>query len=199
LTRPNVSVYIHVAYILSLWWRPVAAEEEIGLTTQDRAGPGSAGPVVRSAEQQGLASHVIALAVASWRDLDLNWGHGIHDFFTEDGVYDFAGDKAEGRDAIRDRFRGRRLAGERTTLHIVSNFGCGPRRADTVTLMYYVCVFGADGLAVQQVRLPTLLGTIDDVFEYQRDGGWLVSTRVFRPLFNDPNDRVGRRANASLR
>jgi hypothetical protein len=169
------------------------------LRTQDRTGPGVAGSAVDGPEQERLETRLVALAVASWRDLDLHSGDGFHDYFTDDGVFNFAGDRAEGRAAIRERFRARRRAGERTTLHIVSNFQCGPRHANTVALSYYVCVFGADGLAVQHVKLPTLLGTIDDVFEYQADGRWQVSTREFRPLFNDPNDRVGRRANGTVR
>jgi hypothetical protein len=145
-----------------------------------------------------LLARLAALAAESWRDVDLNEGLLLHEYFAEDGVFNFAGDKTQGRAAIRQRYVLRRQSGERATIHLVSNFILSAADAHEAVLRYYICVFGADGLPTLHVSLPTLIGTIDDTFVLT-DSGWRIGSRVFRPVFYDPTDRVGRRASGNLR
>jgi hypothetical protein len=146
----------------------------------------------------GLLPRLAALAAESWRDVDLNEGLSLHEYFTEDGVFNFAGDLTEGRAAIRQRYVLRRQSGARATIHLVSNFILSAADAHEAVLHYYICVFGADGSPTLHVSLPTLIGTIDDIFVLT-DAGWRIGSRVFRPVFYDPTDRVGRRASGNLR
>lgn len=157
-----------------------------------------------SATSDALVQHLSGLSVGSWRDLDFNWGARFHEYFTEDGIFDFAGDQSRGRSAIRDRFVARRESGDRSSLHMVSNFSIvshgrdGATAEQQVKLAYYVCVFGADGPAPLEVALPTLAGTLADDYVQVGDR-WLIKLRRFSPVFFDPNDRVGRRANGDVR
>lgn len=128
-----------------------------------------------------------------WRDLDEQGGRGWADRFTSAGVFDFNGSEVAGRETLREHFAKRQLAPPRVTAHLLSNVLVGPVSGEHATVSAQICVFGGDGNAPLPIALPTLIGLVEDRFERQPDGAWLVARRSFRPRFFNPDDRVGRR------
>lgn len=138
-----------------------------------------------------LISHLEDLIVESWWDLDAYGGRRSHKYYTEGGVFDFAGQTTQGREPIRELFTQRREAGARTTMHFLSNFvgevtDCG------AVVRYYICVFAADGEPLQESGRPNLIGYMQDEFEHDAQEGWLIAHRTFRPVLASSEDRVGR-------
>ncbi len=146
------------------------------------------------ANERDLVQHLIALVVESWWDLDANDGRRYHQYFTADGVFDFAGKITAGRAAIEANFDDRRANGARTTLHMLTNLTGQLESLTTAVVRSYICVFGADGLPLHQVRLPNLLGLMQDDFRRTDDGRWLIERRTFRPMMFQSTDRVARGA-----
>jgi ketosteroid isomerase-like protein len=145
-----------------------------------------------AAAQRDLVQHLIDLVVESWWDLDANEGRRYHEYFTEDGTFDFAGQLMTGRGAIEANFDARRTLGDRTTLHMLTNLTGEIEGEDTASVRSYICVFGADGVPLHQVRLPNLLGLMQDDFRREADGRWRIVLRTFRPMMYQSTDRVAR-------
>ena len=146
-----------------------------------------------SPEYDELLTYLPQLSARAWRDLDENGGRGWPEWFTQAGTFDFNGRLTEGRDALRAHFGARANAEPRTTAHLVTNVFCERVGSGVALVRASICVFGGDGPAPLPMALPTLVGFADDRFEQQPGGEWLIARRSFRPLFYNPNDRVGRR------
>ena len=140
-----------------------------------------------------LRMYLQDLTIRAWRDLDENGGHQWPAFFTEAGVFDFSGRLTTGREALGLHFRNRAAQGDRVSVHLLSNLSAILVDTQTASVRAWICVFGGDGVAPIPISLPSLLGQVEDFFERQQDGSWLIALRRFRPSFYNPEDRVGRR------
>lgn len=145
------------------------------------------------AGQSPLQAGLARISADLWRDLDENFGRGWADRFTLTGVFDFNGAEIAGRDTLRAHFAKRETAPPRVTAHLLSNILVDPVVAGDTIVRAQICVFGADGVAPLPITLPTLVGLVEDRFEQQPDGDWLIARRSFIPRFYNPDDRVGRR------
>ena len=148
-------------------------------------------------EAAALCLHLQHLSAMLWTDLDENDGRAWPEHFTEGGTFDFNGALRTGREALRAHFAARLAQGPRVTAHLVTNMTADLLPSNRAIVRAHVCTFGGDGAAPLPIALPTLIGRVEDHFEADDRGRWLVTLRRFRPKFYNPEDRVGRRvANA---
>jgi hypothetical protein len=118
-----------------------------------------------------------------WFDVDVHGGKGIARFWTEDGVLDLEGSRAEGVVAIEDFYAERRRRGSRVSLHAISNLCASSLSADRIELHSIVTLYAADGVPPIDGAVPLGIATAADICVKDADGGWRYASRRLLSIF----------------
>jgi ketosteroid isomerase-like protein len=125
-----------------------------------------------------------AMLADYWHDVDHEWGHNAHLFYTQDGVFQNSVGRARaGHEEIKDFYNGRHARGARISRHLVSNLRVvctGPGQA---TASWVLSLIASDGEPVLPSEPPILVADVVDCCERGPDGRWLIAHRNISALF----------------
>jgi len=134
-------------------------------------------------EEKAVQTQVLlSRAIDYWYEVDHNYGMNARDFYLEDSVFV----NIRGREAIHQFYIWRKDRGERTSLHLISNFRAefeGPKLARTYNVM---SLYAADGQPVLPSEPAIQIAENFDECVLGDDGQWRYKSRKFTNIFKSP-------------
>jgi hypothetical protein len=137
-----------------------------------------------------------------WFEVDINGGEGVSAHFIPDGIFHVGGEPLVGHAAIEQFYAWRRGRGERTSRHVITNFRADFAHADHATTHCIMMLLAADGAPIHPSAPPIVTADLVDHCIRGDDGRWLVTERIFTPLFmggeapTTPPEQIARDHNA---
>ncbi len=136
-----------------------------------------------SPERLALTQELEALLADYWYDVDTNWGRNAHLYYAEDSRFIGMKHTYEGRDQIRAFYKWRKDRGERTVVHMITNFRALPEGEDQATCNWVLQLYAADGTPVRPMSHPIQVTQMSDRLRCVPGEGWLITERRFEDMF----------------
>jgi SnoaL-like domain len=122
------------------------------------------------------------IVLAMWRDIDLNGGCRVHEWYVPDGTLTFDRHIIHGRDAIAATYLKRRSGTGRVARHVAANVAAEAVDNQTVRVYSIVVLFAGNGTPPLPAVTPQLVGDVEDLF-VRVDGQWLIKSRRISHVF----------------